>query len=178
MDGFNQNNSWSNAQISESYNRGFMRRIFNPSTVLGILSALFLLLGILLPMLDFAVFNENIDIKYNLIKICKNIGLISAPWKGIPYGIIIGIVGMFILSFVRIPILKLIPSLLVIAMVAIMLIDMGNIINWISDILDRYYSDGKIVVDTARVFRGLLCGAYFLASGIIMGIISCFLKAE
>lgn len=169
MDDFNQN---------YYHNLSNRKKLFNPSAIAGILSSVFLILGLVLPMLDFRVFNEKIDIKYNLIKICKNIGLISDPWMGIPYGIIIGIVAMFILSFVRIPILKIIPSLLVIAMVAIMLIDMGNVINWITDILDRYYSDGKIVVDTASVFKGLLYGAYFLVAGIITGIISCFLKAE
>ena len=93
-------------------------------------------------------------------------------------GIIIGIIAMFILSFVKIPALKLIPCFVVIAMVTIMFVDLGNVIEWIKVVLDKYYSDGGVVVNVSKVLSGIMAGAYILAAGLIAGIISCFVKVK
>lgn len=195
MDNWNQNNNQNSAydytynqMYNQTYNqtyqpvsggnRGFIKRIFNPSAILGIISSVLLLIGLLIPIIDFSVFEENVDIQYNLIKVCKNVGLISAPWTGVPYGIIIGIIAMFILSFVKIPALKLIPCFVVIAMVTIMFVDLGNVIEWIKVVLDKYYSDGGVVVNVSKVLSGIMAGAYILAAGLIAGIISCFVKVK
>lgn len=159
-------------------NGGFIKRIINPSAIMGIISSVLLMIGLLIPIIDFSVFEENVDIQYNLIKVCKNVGLISAPWTGVPYGIIIGIIAMFILSFVKVPALKLIPCFVVIAMVTIMLVDLGNVIEWVKAVLDKYYSEGRVVVNVSKVFGGIMAGAYTLAAGLIVGIISCFVKAQ
>lgn len=165
-------------QPASGGNGGFIKRIINPSAIMGIISSVLLLISLLIPIIDFSVFEENVDIQYNLIKVCKNVGLISAPWTGVPYGIIIGIIAMFILSFVKIPALKLIPCFVVIAMVTIMLVDLGNIIEWVKAVLDKYYSEGGVVVNVSKVFSGIMAGAYTLAAGLIVGIISCFVKAQ
>ena len=195
MDNWNQNNNQNSAydytynqMYNQTYNqtyqpvsggnRGFIKRIFNPSAILGIISSVLLLIGLLIPIIDFSVFEENVDIQYNLIKVCKNVGLISAPWTGVPYGIIIGIIAMFILSFVKISALKLIPCFVVIAMVTIMFVDLGNVIEWIKVVLDKYYSDGGVVVNVSKVLSGIMAGAYILAAGLIAGIISCFVKVK
>lgn len=152
-------------------------RILNPSTILGLISAIFLTLGLFLPAMDFSRFHEKVDIQYNLIKICKNVGLLSSMWMGIPYGILIGIIGIFLLSFIKIPILKIIPCLVVTAMVILMVADVGNIIEWVTDTLDKFYKNNDIIINLSKIIKSFLSGIYFLAAGIIFGFVSCFFKA-
>lgn len=152
-------------------------RILNPSTILGLISSLFLTLGLFLPAMDFSRFHEEVDIQYNLIKICKNIGLLSSMWTGIPYGIIIGIIGIFLLSFIKIPVLKIIPCFVITAMVILMVADVGNIIEWVTDTLDKFYKNNDIIVNFSNIIKSFLSGIYFLAAGIILGFVSCFFKA-
>lgn len=152
-------------------------RILNPSTILGLISSLFLTLGLFLPAMDFSRFHEEVDIQYNLIKICKNVGLLSSMWMGIPYGIIIGIMGIFLLSFIKIPVLKIIPCLIVTAMVILMVADVGNIIEWVNDTLDKFYKNNDIIINISNIIKSFLSGIYFLAAGIIFGFVSCFFKA-
>ncbi len=158
------------------YSQKKRNRLLNPSAILGLLSSVLLLIGLLVPMIDFSHFQENVDIQYNLIKICKNVGLISAPWTGIPYGIVIGIIAMLVLSFIRIPLLKLIPSMIVLSMLIIMLVDMGNVIDWVEMVLDKYYEGNLIIVNMSEVMKSLMAGIYILVSGLIVGFISCFVK--
>ncbi|MCM1084462.1 MAG: hypothetical protein NC393_12900 [Clostridium sp.] len=152
-------------------------RILNPSTILGFLSCIFLTLGLFLPAMDFSHFHEEVDIQYSLIKICKNVGLLSSMWTGIPYGIIIGIIGIFLLSFVKIPVLKIIPCLLITAMVILMAADIGNIIEWVTNTLDKFYRNNDIMINFSEIIKSFLSGIYFLAAGIIFGFVSCFFKA-
>lgn len=155
------------------------KRFITPSLVTGLLSSLLLLLGLFVPMIDFSYFHEKVDIQYNLLKICKNVGLISAPWTGIPYGMAIGIAAMFILSFIKIPQLKLIPCMIIISMLIIMLADMGNVIDWVSAVLDKYYGPDMMKVDTSEVLKSLMAGVYLLAAGLLAGIVSsCFKNKE
>lgn len=158
------------------YSRKKRNRLLNPSTILGLLSSVLLSIGLLAPMIDFSHFEENVDIQYNLIKICKNVGLISAPWTGIPYGIVIGIIAMLVLSFIRIPLLKLIPCMIVLSMLIIMLVDMGNVIDWVETVIDKYYGENLIIVNTSEVMKSLMAGIYILVSGLLVGFISCFVK--
>ncbi|MDE6025641.1 MAG: hypothetical protein K2G45_09315 [Lachnospiraceae bacterium] len=152
--------------------------IFNPSTALGLLSAILLTLGLTLPAIDFSHFHEQIDIQYNLMKICENIGLISSMWTGIPYGIIIGIIALVILSFTKIPVLKILPSLLITAMIILMLVDMENIINWVNNILEKFNYADYIKVNVNEIMKSFMPGIYFLASGIIASYLSCFFKIK
>ncbi|MCM1399543.1 MAG: hypothetical protein NC225_08705 [Clostridium sp.] len=152
--------------------------IFNPSTILGLLSAVLLTLGMTLPAIDFSHFHKSVDIQYNLMKICENVGLISSLWTGIPYGIIIGIVALVILSFTKIPVLKILPSLLVTAMVVLMLVDMENVISWVSNVLQKFSATQSIKVDIQEVFKSFMPGIYLLACGILTSYISCFFKIK
>lgn len=152
--------------------------IVNPSTILGLLSTILLTLGLTLPAIDFSHFHESVDIQYNLIKICENIGLVSSMWTGIPYGIIIGIIALTILSFTKIPVLKILPSLLITAMFVLMLVDMGNIISWISNVLQKFNSTQYIEVNAHEVIKSFMPGIYFLACGIITSYASCFFKIK
>lgn len=149
------------------------RGLVTPSLVTGLFSSLLLVLGLFVPAIDFSSFHEKVDIQYNLLKICKNVGLISAPWTGIPYGMAIGIAAMFILSFVKIPQLKLIPCMIILAMIIIMLVDVGNIIDWADTILDKYYRPDMIEVSISEILKSLMAGAYLLAAGLVAGIVSC-----
>ncbi len=151
-------------------------RLLNPSAILGLLSSVLLLIGLFAPIIDFSHFQKNVDIQYNLIKICKNVGLISAPWTGIPYGITLGIVAMLVLSFIRIPLLKLIPCMIVLSMLIIMLVDMGNVTDWVETVLDKYYEENVIVVNMSEVMKSLMAGIYILVLGLLAGFISCFVR--
>lgn len=184
MDNWNQNNQYYN-QMNNPQNMYYVpdnqmeqgRKLLGLSTIIGIISAVLLLIGLLMPAIDFSHFHEQVDIQYNLLKICKNVGLISSMWIGIPYGIIIGIIMMFILSFVKIPQLKLIPCILVVAMFVLMLVDVGNVIEWINGILNKYPVDNMKSVNMMEIFKSMMAGIYIMASGIIVGIVSCFVKA-
>lgn len=152
-------------------------RILNPSAIFGLISSIFLTLGLFLPAMDFSTFHEEVDIQYNLIKICKNVGLLSSMWMGIPYGIIIGVIGIFVLSFIKIPVLKIIPCLVITAMLILMVADVGNIIEWATDTINKFYKNNDIIINFSEIIKSFLSGMYFLAAGIILGFVSCFFKA-
>lgn len=156
-----------------NYIKGFL----NPSTILGIISAIFILIGLLAPAIDFSHFHDQVDIQYNFIKISQNVGIISSVWIGIPYGIIIGIIIMAVLSFVRIPLLKIIPCILIIAMFILMLTDLTNVIDWINGVLSKYQMNDMISVDISQIIKSMMAGIYFMVIGLISGIVSCFVKA-
>lgn len=164
-----------------SFTDSLKKRIFNVSAIMGFIATILLLMGLLMPMIDFSHFHENVDIQYNIIKICKNVRMISSIWMGIPAGIIIGIVMMFVFSFIKLPILKLFPCLLVLSMCLIMLIDMSNIVEWANDFLNGSFVQSMIKqefeVNNTEVFGSLEVGIYLLAAGLVIGFISCFVKA-
>lgn len=148
------------------------------SMILGLISALFLTLGMLMPAMDFSHFHEEVDIQYNLFKICENVGLLSSMWMGIPYGIIIGIIAIIILSFFKIPVLKIIPCVLITAMLILMLADVGNIIEWVTNTLNKFYKNNNITINFTEIVKSFMPGIYFLAAGLITGYISCFFKSK
>lgn len=150
------------------------RRFFSASMIVGLIAAILVFIGMMLPMIDMSAFHEKIQIKYNIFKVCENVGLLSPSWKGVPYGMIIGVVAMGILSFVDIPLLKLIPTMIILAMLIIMLADMGNIINWAKNMIERYFGSGLVSLDNENVLKSLSTGIYFMAAGVVAGIVSCF----
>lgn len=150
------------------------RRFFSASMIVGLIAAILVFIGMMLPMIDMSAFHEKIQIKYNIFKVCENVGLLSPSWKGVPYGMIIGVVAMVILSFVDIPLLKLIPTMIILAMLIIMLADMGNIINWAKSMIERYFGSGLVSLDNENVLKSLSTGIYFMAAGVVAGIVSCF----
>jgi len=158
----------------------FKRRILNFSAITGILGATLLLIGLLVPSMDFSVFHESVDFQYNIIKICENVRLISPIWTGLPWGIIIGIVLLYILSLVRIPQFKLIPCIIVVAMFVIMIIDMNNVISWVNEFLNsptiQDLINTEITINKETIIDSFQSGIYLMAAGTILGIISCFAK--
>lgn len=150
------------------------RHFFSASMIVGLVAAILVFIGMMLPMIDMSAFHEKIQIKYNIFKVCENVGLLSPSWKGVPYGMIIGVVAMGILSFVDIPLLKLIPTMIILAMLIIMLADMGNIINWAKSMIERYFGSGLVSLDNENVLKSLSTGIYFMAAGVVAGIVSCF----
>lgn len=150
----------------------------NVSMILGLIGAVLLFIGMFVPSIDFTHFHEDVDIQYNIFKICKNVGLISAMWKAIPIGLIVAGVLMLGFSFVKIPILKLIPVAIVIAMFTIMLADMGNIIDWSNSVIEKFFKPGEITVNNKEIMKSFMAGVYLMASGVIVGLVSCFTKAE
>ena len=108
--------------------------------LLGILSAVLLTVSLFVPAIDLSAYHAQVQIRYSIMKICENVGLISDMWRGIPIGILVAAVGMLVLSFVRIPPLKAIPCMIVVCMIIIALVDMGNVTAWISKMLARFIS--------------------------------------
>lgn len=150
--------------------------LINPSTILGLVASFFLILGLVLPAMDFSKFHKEVHIKYNILKICENVSLISDVWRGIPFGLILGIVVLVILSFVKIPVLKIVPSILITAMVAIIAVDVKNIVNWVLDTLHRFNINTINSIGVSDVIRSFMPGFYFLIIGLIIAYISCFFK--
>lgn len=151
--------------------------IKNPSTLLGLLSAICLSLGLYLPAIDFSSFHKDINFSYSIIKICDNIGIISSVWNGVPYGIAIGIIALVILSFAALPILKIFPALLETAMIAIILFDINHIINWVYNVLDKFHATIPTQIDFFDVLKSFMPGYYFLIIGIILAYVSCFVPS-
>ena len=156
------------------------RRIVGVGMIMGLLSSLLMLIGLLMPIMDFSYFHSEIDIQYNLIKICKNIRLVSPIWTALPTGIIIGIVLMAVLSFVRIPQFRLVPFFVVLAMFIVMLADMNNLIAWANEFLNSDIVQSVVlqefVIDKAGVMNSIMPGAYVLGAGMVMGFVSSFIK--
>ena len=158
----------------------FKRRILNFSAITGIIAATLILIGMLIPAMDFSTFHENIDIQYNIIKICENVRMISSVWTALPWGIVIGIVGLYILSFLRIPQFKLIPCMIILAMFIIMLVDMKNVIVWADEFLNgplvQELVDYEFVINKDEIIKSFQPGIYLMIAGTVLGIISCFSK--
>lgn len=150
------------------------RRLISASMLVGLLSAVLVFIGMMIPMIDMSAFHEKIQIKYNIFKVCENVGMISSTWKGIPYGMLIGVIVMVVLSFVDIPVLKLIPIMIMLAMFIIMFVDMGNIINLAKELVRRFLGEGVVELENENVLKSIYLGVYFMIAGIVTGIVSCF----
>lgn len=146
------------------------------SMILGLVGSVIMLIGLMMPMIDFSHFHHEVDIQYNLFKVGKNVGIISGMWNVIPYAILISIIGMIILSFVRIPILKILPSLLIVCMLVLMLVDMGNVVTWATDLLDKVGIVLEKEITTREIFKSLMPGIYIMVAGLVVSMVSCFVK--
>lgn len=159
-------------------------RRFKPGagTILGLLSAVSLFMGIKLPIIDLSCFNENIEIKYNLIKLCKNVRLISPIWTGIPAGFWIGIIFMAALAFVKIPQFRLIPCVIILSMLIVMLADTNNLILWANKTLNseeiQKLINQEFLIDMKDVVNSIRSGAYFIGAGLLTGFVSCFIRGR
>ena len=143
------------------------------SMLLGILSAVLLTVSLFVPAIDLSAYHAQVQIRYSIMKICENVGLISDMWRGIPIGILIAAVGMLVLSFVRI------PCMIVVCMIIIALVDMGNVTAWISKMLARFISSqvsSGSSVSGATIWKSFQAGIYLLAAGLVSGIASCFVS--
>lgn len=163
----------------DSQNQQYQQtKIVTASMLLGILSAILLTCSMFVPAIDFSAFHSSVQIRYSIMKICENVGLISDMWRGIPIGILIAAVGMLVLSFVRIPPLKAIPCMIVLCMIILAIVDAGNVAAWIMDKVEPFIqsTSNASVVDTASVWKSFQAGTYLLAAGFLCGIISCFVS--
>jgi UPF0716 family protein affecting phage T7 exclusion len=62
-----------------------------------------------------------------------------------------------------------------------MILDIGNVIDWIKAIIQKYFqasaeSGTSSSVDVMRILRSMMCGIYLLVAGVISGIVSIFVK--
>ena len=137
--------------------------------LLGILSAVLLTVSLFVPAIDLSAYHAQVQIRYSIMKICENMGLISDMWRGIPIGILIA----------AIPPLKAIPCMIVVCMIIIALVDMGNVTAWISKMLARFISSqvsSGSSVSGATIWKSFQAGIYLLAAGLVSGIASCFVS--
>ena len=148
------------------------------SMILGLVGSVIMFIGLMMPMLDFSHFHHEVDIQYNLFKVGKNVGIISGMWNVIPYAILISIIAMIILSFVRIPILKILPSMLIVCMLVLMLVDMGNVVTWVTDLLDKVGIVLEKEITTGEIFKSLMPGIYIMVAGLVVSMVSCFVKIK
>lgn len=152
-----------------------------PSMVMGVISSILIFIGLYGPAMDFSVFHQSVEIQYSFAKICKNVGLISNLWMGIPYGFLIAAIAMLAFSFVKIPQLKIIPCVLILALGIVMICDVQNIIEWVKTVVDKYTTisaDSQgIFVDKAKIVESFMFGVYSLVAGWIVGLASAFVKA-
>lgn len=148
------------------------------SLILGLLGAVVSFLGLMMPIIDFSHFHKDVDIQYNLFKVGKNVGIISGMWNVIPYVILISIILLVALSFVRIPILKILPVILIICMFVLMLVDMGNVATWASDLLDKLGIVLEKEITTGEIFKSLMPGMYIMVGGTVISLVSCFVKIK
>lgn len=163
----------------DNQNQNEKSQFVTASMLLGILSAVLLIVSLFVPAIDLSAYHASVQIRYSIMKICENVGLISGMWRGIPIGLLIGAVGMLVLSFVRIPPLKAIPCMIVVSMVILALVDMGNVTAWISGMLARFISSQALsgsAVSGVTIWKSFQAGIYLLAAGLVSGIASCFVS--
>ena len=163
----------------DSQNQQYQQtKIVTASMVLGILSAILLACSMFVPAIDFSAFHSSVQIRYSIMKICENVGLISDMWRGIPIGILIAAMGMLVLSFVRIPPLKAIPCMIVLCMIILAIVDAGNVAAWIMDKVEPFVQSTSNVsmIDAASVWKSLQAGIYLFVAGFLCGIVSCFVS--
>lgn len=148
------------------------------SLILGLIGAVVLLAGLMMPIIDFSHFHKDVDIQFNLFKVGKNVGIISGMWNVIPYVILISIILLVALAFVRIPILKILPVILILCMFVLMLVDMGNVAAWASDMIDKLGIVLEKEITTEEIFKSLMPGMYIMVGGALISLVSCFIKVR
>lgn len=148
------------------------------SMILGLVGSVIMFIGLMMPIIDFSHFHQEVDIQYNLFKVGKNVGIISGMWNVIPYAILISIIVMVILSFVRIPILKILPAILIVCMLVLMLVDMGNVAAWATDLLDKFDIVLEKEITTGEIFKSLMPGIYIMVAGLLVAMVSCFARIK
>jgi len=173
-----QQYSYGTVDMTGTIEKKGLSRIFTLSMILGIVGSVIMLVGLMMPAIDFSHFHQEVDIQYNLFKIGKNVGLISAMWNVIPYAILVSVVVMVILSFVRIPILKLLPTILILCMLVLMLVDMGNVAAWATDMLDKVGIVLEKEITIKEIFKSLMPGIYVIVVGWVVALVSCFVKIK
>lgn len=154
------------------------KRFINASMILGLLGSILLLVGLMLPAIDFSHFHSDVELQYNLFKLGKNVGLISAMWNAIPYVIVGGIVLLVVLSFVRIPVLKILPVILILCMFVLMLADMGNVSDWATETLDKLGINLEKQITSGEILKALMPGVYIMISGVVVAMLSCFMRIK
>lgn len=160
-----------------SYNKPKQKnKLITISTILGLIGAVIILVGLMLPAIDFSHFHSEVDIQYNLFKVGKNVGLISGMWNVIPYVILVSVIILMVLSFIRIPVLKVLPTVLIICMFVLMLADMGNVVTWASDLLDKLGIVLEKDITVGEIFKSLMPGIYIMVAGVMVSLVSCFVK--
>lgn len=152
--------------------------ILNASMIFGVIGSIIMFIGLMMPAIDFSHFHQEVDIQYNLFKVGKNVGLISAMWNVIPYVILVSIIVIVILSLIRIPILKLLPILLILCMLILMLVDMGNVAAWATNMLDKVGIVLEKDITVREIFKSLMPGMYIMVVGWIVSLVSCFVKIK
>ncbi len=155
-----------------------IKGFISASMILGLLGSIIMFIGLMLPAIDFSHFHQEVDIQYNLFKVGKNVGLISGMWNIIPYAILVSIILLVILSFVRIPVLKILPVVLILCMFVLMLVDMGNVAAWATDLLDKVGIVLETEITTGEIFKSLMPGIYIMVVGLVVSLISCFVKIK
>lgn len=179
---YTQNNhqTYNMIALPETYATDTKKKFFSVSMVLCLISTLLILIGFIMPAIDFSHFHSKVDIQYNLIKLCKNIRLISPVWTALPVGFVLGIIMLGILSFVKIAQFRLIPCVLIISMFVIMLVDMNNVISWADEILNsesmQEIIKQEMIINKAEIFKSIQPGIYIMVAGTLLGIISSFIK--
>ncbi len=167
-----------NPYENPSANKPGGKSIINASMIIGLMGAIIIFVGLMLPAIDFSHFHQDVDIQYNLFKVGKNVGLISAMWNVIPYAILVGIILLVVLSFVKIPVLRVLPVLLMLCMFILMLADMGNVVAWAKDLLDKFDIVLETEITTAEIFKSLMPGVYVMVVGMVVALVSCFVPIK
>lgn len=148
------------------------------SMILGLFSAILLGISMFVPAMDFSKFHESVQIRYNFMKICENVGLISDMWRGIPIGILIAAALMLVLSFIRIPLLKAIPCVIIVSLIILAIVDFGNVLAFARELIARFVSIkvSEEPIGVGTVLSSFGAGFYLLAAGLVCGIVSCFVS--
>ncbi len=148
------------------------------SMILGLFSAILLGISMFVPAMDFSKFHESVQIRYNFMKICENVGLISDMWRGIPIGILIAAALMLVLSFIRIPPLKAIPCVIIVSLIILAIVDFGNVLAFARELIARFVSIkvSEEPIGVGTVLSSFGAGFYLLAAGLVCGIVSCFVS--
>ena len=158
--------------------RGQTSSHITASMILGLFSAILLGISMFVPAMDFSKFHESVQIRYSFMKICENVGLISDLWRGIPIGILIAAALMLVLSFVRIPPLKVIPCVIIVSLIILAIVDFGNVLEFARELIARFVSIkvSEEPIGAGTVLSSFGAGFYLLAAGLVCGIVSCFVS--
>lgn len=145
------------------------------SMIFGIISAALILIS---PFIRFATYSHSGHrvFDYNFFKFCDRASYIEVMWRGLPYGIVIAGVIMLILSFINIPLLKLFPCALLIAVLTILVYTIyktgKSVFEYLTNNMSITFSENISISDCIGP------GIYLMVLGLFVGIVSCFFKAS